>query len=182
MELTRREKISLWAIFVLVMLAIVIRLFNVSLPKSELVVVRPMISSSSEAIFENQPATSSPAENSYLSSSTEPIISAPLANAFFAAPYGVEGRAPGSWFFEGQLPLSLVDSVGNILATGQGYSSGDWMTEQMVYFRGNLTMLATSSSVDVATATPAYLVVHKDNPSGLPENDGSYKIPVLISK
>lgn len=95
----------------------------------------------------------------------------PKADDIVTSPLTVRGRARSSWFFEGSLPVVLVDMSGNILAQGPGTALTDWTQPGWVEFSAELTF-------DTPTEADGELIIKKDNPSGLPENDGSIRIPV----
>lgn len=100
------------------------------------------------------------------------LISSPEPSQIVTSPLLVQGKISGSWFFEATLPFSLVDSEENIISAGYAVADGDWMTEDLVPFSG---VLDFSVPVDLESG---YLIISKDNPSGLPENDGLIKMPV----
>lgn len=100
------------------------------------------------------------------------LISSPQSGQVITSPLLVQGKISGTWFFEASLPIKLVDNEGGILATSYAMAEGDWMTEAPVFFSG---VLDFSVPVDLESG---YLVISKDNPSGLPENDGSVRMPV----
>ncbi|QQG52938.1 MAG: hypothetical protein HY931_01750 [Candidatus Falkowbacteria bacterium] len=104
--------------------------------------------------------------------STVPTVSIfqPLSAAIVSSPLEVLGQAPGNWFFEATLPVKLVAADGEIIAAHYAEAQSDWMTENLVPFKATLEF--------ATTATSGYLIVSKDNPSGLPENDASFQIPV----
>lgn len=102
--------------------------------------------------------------------SEEVLVLSPKQNELVVSPLKVEGQAKGTWFFEASLPVKLVDSDNNIVVSHYGTALDDWMTEKPVRF--------TSSLVFSTSATSGYLIISKDNPSGLPENDGSIRVPV----
>ena len=102
-----------------------------------------------------------------------PTMSQPLAGAHVASPLLLVGEAPGTWFFEGSFPYQLVVPDGTVLAGGAVTAREDWMTEGTVSFEATVEF-------EVATETNAVLVLSKDNPSGLPENDASYETPLLL--
>ncbi len=95
----------------------------------------------------------------------------PVANALVTSPLVVSGQAPGTWFFEASLPVSLVDETGKELARAPARAQDDWMTTGPVRFSATLTFTPP------ATAT-GYLVVENDNPSGNPENSKSFRVKV----
>jgi hypothetical protein len=83
----------------------------------------------------------------------------------------VTGKAKGNWYFEANLPVTLKDSNGKVLAQVGAQAQGEWMTEDYVNFTAVLNFPTPTTEFGV-------LLIEKDNPSGLPENDASYAIPV----
>jgi hypothetical protein len=101
-------------------------------------------------------------------------IEHPRPNQILTSPLEVRGVARGYWFFEADFPVMLTDWDGLIIAHGIATADGEWMTEDFVPFRAMLEF-----------ERPAYgdrgsLILHKDNPSGLPEHDDALEIPVLF--
>lgn len=101
-------------------------------------------------------------------------VFSPLPNALVKTPLEITGEAKGTWFFEGSFPVKLVDSKGVILAQGQATAQGEWMTENFVPFTASLKFSNPETEIGL-------LVISKDNPSGLPENDKSTSIPVKFT-
>jgi hypothetical protein len=101
---------------------------------------------------------------------TEAIIISPESSEIVSSPLVVSGKAKGSWFFEGSLPVKLVDEADNVIAVAPAQAESDWMTSDFVPFKTLLNFTSTSSS--------GYLIIAKDNPSGLAEFDDSIRIPV----
>lgn len=99
------------------------------------------------------------------------IVDHPVSGSIITSPLVVTGQAVGNWFFEASLPVKILDADNKIIASTPGQAQADWMTTNMVPFRAELTF-KTPTSAD------GYLVIAKDNPSGLPKNDASVKIPV----
>lgn len=102
------------------------------------------------------------------------IVSDPKPNQEVTSPLIITGKARGFWYFEASFPVVLVDWDGLIIAEGHAEAQDNWMTEEFVPFRAILTFKA-----------PAYknygtLILRKDNPSGLPEHDDAFEIPVLF--
>jgi hypothetical protein len=106
-----------------------------------------------------------------LSEDAEVILTTPVREALVTSPLGVMGKAKNSWFFEANIPVTLKDSNGKILAQKGAQAIGDWMQEGYVDFSVNLEF-------DMPTTEFGVLIISKDNPSGLPENDSDYAIPV----
>lgn len=100
------------------------------------------------------------------------VIDSPAMNALVKSPLHVSGKAKGTWFSEGQLPILLTDSNNNVIVASSGVADGEWMTTDYVDFTADVTFSTT--------ATSGFLVIKKDNPSGLPENDAEIKVPVTF--
>lgn len=100
-------------------------------------------------------------------------LNAPRPNQSVTSPLVVEGEARGTWFFEADFPVRLLDAGGNELAGGAAQAQGEWMTEDFVPFRATLEF-------DVQEAMQGTLRLEKANPSGLPENDDALIVPVEI--
>lgn len=84
----------------------------------------------------------------------------------------VSGEARGPWYFEASFPVEVLDKDGKQIAQGIAEAQGEWMTEKFVPFR---------AEVNVGDyAGRATLILKKDNPSGMPENDASLSVPVEI--
>lgn len=104
------------------------------------------------------------------------VVDTPRPNQTINSPLTVKGRARGNWFFEASFPVVLVNWDGLIIAEGIAKAEGDWMTTEFVPFTAELRF-----------KNPDYknngtLILKKDNPSGLPENDDALEIPVLFEK
>jgi len=94
--------------------------------------------------------------------------------ATVSSPLVVNGVAKGLWFFEASFPLKLEDDAGHVIAQSHAMALGEWMTTDYVGFSGTITF---TKPIGVRYG---YLVVEKDNPSGLPEHDDSRRIPVIF--
>lgn len=100
------------------------------------------------------------------------VITEPQPNSVISSPLIVKGEAPGAWFFEASFPVKLLDNVGNIIVSAPALAQSDPLTENFLPYK---TLLEFNT-----TATSGYLLLTNDNPSGLPENELSVKIPVLF--
>lgn len=85
----------------------------------------------------------------------------------------IHGETPGTMFFEGDFPVRLEDDAGNVLATGIAVAQDEWMTEDFVTFKSEISFTKPETETGV-------LVFVKDNPSGLPENDKEIRVPVTF--
>ncbi len=102
-------------------------------------------------------------------------VSTPRPNDTVANPLVIEGEARGFWFFEASFPVKLYDEAGNELATGIAEAKADWMTDDFVPFVATIEF-------NMPNSKKGKLVLQKDNPSGLPENDDSLIIPVKFGE
>jgi len=100
-------------------------------------------------------------------------IDSPRPNTIITSPLEITGEARGTWYFEASFPVKLLDGNGNNIPLSPPYimATAEWMTENFVPFRATLEFIAPTT----ATGT---LILEKDNPSGLPENDDSLIVPV----
>lgn len=99
-------------------------------------------------------------------------VSSPNLEKPITSPMTIKGEALGTWFFEASFPVFLVNWDGLIIAQGVAQAKGDWMTTDYVPFEVTLTFDVPSYGDNGA------LILKKDNPSGLPENDGAVELPV----
>lgn len=98
----------------------------------------------------------------------------PLPEQEIVSPLMVRGEARGNWFFEGDFPVVLTDWDGVIIAEGVAQAQGEWMTEDFVPFQAEL-VFDKPELYDRGA-----LILKKDNPSGLPENDDAYEITIFF--
>jgi len=101
------------------------------------------------------------------------VVIYPTENQVISSPFSIEGKARGTWFFEASFPIRLLDKDGNLIATAIAQAQSDWMTEDFVPFKAKL-------SWNSLTQMSGTLVFEKDNPSGLLENAGEFRLPVII--
>ncbi len=85
----------------------------------------------------------------------------------------VSGIVKNAYFFEGNILLNVLDQNKNVLKTGHGSAITDWMTSGPVSFQGIIDTLGLPTGA-------AYIEIRNDNPSGMPENNKSILIPVVI--
>ncbi|MFA5029606.1 MAG: DUF333 domain-containing protein [Patescibacteria group bacterium] len=103
----------------------------------------------------------------------EIVVYGPNGNQEVSLPFIISGEARGNWFFEASLPVKIVDAQGKIISQASAQALSDWMTEGFVPFRAELTG-TVSQRID------GFLVLEKDNPSGLPENAAEIRIPIIV--
>ncbi len=96
------------------------------------------------------------------------------AIAPIVSPFVIEGEARGYWYFEASFPVVIKDANGVVLAAAVVQAEEDWMTEDYVPFTLNLVFPTQP------TGSTGTIVFQKDNPSGLPENDDEFVVPVVF--
>ncbi len=101
-------------------------------------------------------------------------LSTPATGDVIKSPVHIEGEARGTWYFEASFPITLEDANGGVLASGHADAKSDWMTEDFVPFTADLSFKTPATST-------GKLVLHRDNPSGLPQNDDELWIPVRFT-
>lgn len=99
-------------------------------------------------------------------------VSSPTQGAQITSPLTVTGRARGNWYFEASFPIELKDSNDIVIATAVAQAQGDWMTVDFVPFSATITFPSQPAG------STGKLVLHKDNPSGEPQNAASLVIPI----
>jgi glucose/arabinose dehydrogenase len=100
-------------------------------------------------------------------------VTTPQVNATVSSPVTVEGQAVGPWFFEGQLSAEVRNGNDDVIGEGVLTAQGEWMTEAMVGFEGEIEF----DDPDTAVGS---LVIKKANPSGLPVNAAQYEVPITF--
>lgn len=103
------------------------------------------------------------------------VVDTPAPNSILPSTFEVKGKARGNWFFEASFPVTLVAEDGTVLLDSYIMTDSEWMTENFVPFQKTFTFVNTSGS------TNGTLILKKDNPSGLPANDDSLRIPVKFA-
>lgn len=104
------------------------------------------------------------------------ILDSPRPEQYIKSPLTISGQARGTWFFEATFPVVLTDWDGRIIAEGYATAKEDWMTEEFVPFEAQLEFVA-----DTTVSRRGSLILQKDNPSGLPENDDALEITVFFA-
>lgn len=118
------------------------------------------------------PVAQSKEEVSYTSSKgVVAKVYLPTRGTILKNPLIVLGEVPGSWSFEANFPVILKDSRGDVIAQAPAQLLGEWTTNELAPFSAVLPHASSVSGDGV-------LVLQRDNPSGLTENDDSIVIPV----
>ncbi len=97
---------------------------------------------------------------------------APGGNLY--SPHTLKGRAIGSWYHEGDFPITIVGEDGTVIASAPATAKGDWMQEGWVPYEAVLEW-------DAEPNTKAKLVFTLNNPAD--EGEGkrrALEIPVFL--
>lgn len=102
-------------------------------------------------------------------------IDSPRPNVGITSPLVVTGRARGGWYFEGSFGVELQDANGKTIVMVPAQATSDWMTANFVPYTATLTFPAQQKG------TKGKLILHKDNPSGIPAKDDSLVVPIVFN-
>ena len=75
----------------------------------------------------------------------EVIVSSPVSDSIIKSPLSVSGMAKGTWFFEGNIPVSLEFEDGTVIAQVGAMAESEWMTEDFVPFSTEISFTTTES-------------------------------------
>ena len=103
------------------------------------------------------------------------LITTPHSGAVVSNPIRIRGKVPGSWTFEANFGVELLDAHRTLVATGYATVKGNWMTEQNVAFSASVPFEHPKSRT-------GFLVLHKANPSDLEGKADSVEVPVRFRK
>lgn len=105
-------------------------------------------------------------------------VSSPISGQVIYSPVFIKGEVPGFWFFEASFPIKLYDEnnrlIGESLAKPDINEDETWMTDKLVAFEAAI-------GFERPTSTKGTIVLEKDNPSGLLENAGEFRVPVIFA-
>ncbi len=103
-------------------------------------------------------------------------LDTPRPGEEIASPATLTGAARGYWFFEATFPVVVVDWDGKVIGEGFATAQDEWMTEDFVPFTATVSF--SVEEISGRYARHGTLILKRDNPSGLPENDDALEVPV----
>lgn len=106
-----------------------------------------------------------------ITATPEIIVLSPVQNTIITSPLIVEGLAKGTWYFEANLPIEIVDARHRSLGKKYATATKDWMSESLVPFKGEIEFQKPGTRT-------GYLILRKDNPSGMKGNEKSFEVPI----
>ncbi len=105
------------------------------------------------------------------------VLNYPQPEDLVSSPLKISGKARGSWFFEGDFSVVLTNWDGLMIAEGVAQAKGGWMTEDFVDFEAELVF-----EFDTTVNNRGSLILIKDNPSDLSENDDALEIGIYFKE
>lgn len=108
------------------------------------------------------------------------VVDAPTPYSIITSPVKITGKARGNFYFEATFPIDVVDQDGKVIGHGQAKALSDWMTQDFVPFEATIDFPNQNTQGDFYKR--GAIVLHNDNPSGLPQNEKSIQIPVLFGQ
>lgn len=124
--------------------------------------------------------TTSPDNSTSLDHGSQPTTSldghltvlSPRSGDTVTSPLTIAGQVTGGgWFFEATFPVQILDGDGRVIGGGAAKAQAEWTSTSSVPF----IAVASFAAPHYSTGT---VVLWKDNPSGLLQNDASFTIPV----
>lgn len=119
---------------------------------------------------------STPLEKTEVAHSDLISIETPSVGQKVGNPVTLKGEARGYWFFEASAPVVVTNWDGLIIGEGYVTADGEWMTEDFVPFSGTIEYTLPAGSY----SNEGTVIFKRDNPSGLPENDASVEVSVIL--
>ncbi len=111
----------------------------------------------------------------------ELIVTSPTKNSVVTSPLIVTGEAPGFWYFEATFPLAVVNWDGLIIGEGYAQAQDEWMTQELVPFVGTIEFYEPLAQ-EGRQAVVGGLILQRDNPSGLPQNDDAVEFQIRFAE
>lgn len=96
-------------------------------------------------------------------------VALPRPNTVITSPVKVIGYAPGTWYFEANIVIKIIDENGILLGQGPATAQSDWMTTALVPFEASIPFVASGGK--------GFVVIEADNPAGF-DNPPSFRVPV----
>jgi hypothetical protein len=110
------------------------------------------------------------------------VLLSPAPLAVVDAPLVLSGQARGMWFFEADFPVVIVNWDGLIIGEGVATALDEWMTEEFVPFTATVAFNNPYNEGDPDFMKNGAIILQRDNPSGLPENDDALEIPIRFAQ
>lgn len=99
----------------------------------------------------------------------------PQINSEINSPLNMNGRVPAGWMFEGSSPVKILGEDRKLIAQGHATEviPGSWTSGQEIEFITDIKFSTNDKN--------GFIVLEKDNPSGLEENADLYEFSVKFN-
>jgi len=101
------------------------------------------------------------------------IITLPTEHEPVRSPLAITGQATGPWYFEATFPVTITDADHRSLGQHYVTATEDWMSESLVPFTATLEFAQPKTKT-------GYLIFKSANPSGLPEHEKTFEMPIVF--
>lgn len=101
-------------------------------------------------------------------------LSSPLPKSELGCTFLLSGKMPREWFFENVFPYR-IEIEGVEVVRGLVQSHDDYTVKEMLTFSQELECIGKCLG-------NSEIILRRDNPSGLEENDDEYRIPVKFTQ
>ncbi len=98
------------------------------------------------------------------------IILSPQPNTLVNSPFVVKGSVSVNWFSDNMLDIILLDDKNKLITKAQASTEDDLATNDLIEFKALLEF--------TTSATSGYLLINKNNSSGLVEKNEKIIIPI----
>ena len=119
-------------------------------------------------------STSKPSDSTQVKSVAQLLAFSLTSDQEVSGKLTVSGAVNGGYFFEGNIGVNILDAQNKLLRQGHGTATTNWMTQGAVQFTADLDFTGLPKG-------RAYIEIHNDNASGLPQNDKSILFPIRIN-
>lgn len=109
-----------------------------------------------------------PTSNEYIK------VTSPAPEGTITSPVTITGSALGTYYFEASFPIDILDANGAVVGQGHAEAQSDWMTEESVPF------IASVDFTSPGAGTNGTIRLKNDNPSGDPERDLYFDLPITF--
>ncbi|MFZ2072793.1 MAG: Gmad2 immunoglobulin-like domain-containing protein, partial [Minisyncoccia bacterium] len=145
---------------------------DISNQEDSITIQTPAVPSATD-IIKNKPIAPVAASIGVLGNKSDLVSFSIAPGASVSGVMSASGSVRGAYFFEGNIVVRILGVNKAVLRTTYGTATSAWMTTDPVTFNTTLDFTGL-------TTGPGYVELHNDNASGLPENDKSILIPVII--
>lgn len=101
-------------------------------------------------------------------------IFSPLPQQSIESPLHITGQARGDWFSDGNIPITLIDWDGLLIAEGLAKAKGNGQGEEFVAFEATISFEKPSDKKN------GFLIFKGNDQSGLAQYNDFWEIPIIF--